>query len=120
MIEVVTNGTWYQDTAVSQFMPSTGFLKLPINTISTVWFSIIKYLLYIIYDWYKFYTSRKPDLTQIDQSLIGVDTTITPEEIKARSQPLSLDSTTGTITMSANATFGDTELKNAFTKSSYG
>ena len=35
MIDVATNGTWYQDTAVSQFMPSTGYVRLPFNTVLT-------------------------------------------------------------------------------------
>ena len=36
MIEVSTNGTWYQDTAVSQFMPSTGYVRLPFYTVSAI------------------------------------------------------------------------------------
>jgi hypothetical protein len=33
VIEVLTNGSWYQDTAMSQFLPTTGWVVLPFNTI---------------------------------------------------------------------------------------
>ena len=36
LIEVTTNGTWYQDTAMSSIFPTTGFIILPCNTVSTV------------------------------------------------------------------------------------
>jgi hypothetical protein len=36
VIEVLTSGTWYQETAMSQFLPTTGWVVLPFNTISTI------------------------------------------------------------------------------------
>jgi len=35
-IEVLTSDTWYQETAMSQFLPTTGWVVLPFNSISTI------------------------------------------------------------------------------------
>jgi hypothetical protein len=56
-----------------------------------------------------FTPGTNPDLSQVDQTSIGVDTTITPEIIKAKSQPFSTDETGGII-IPANVTFGDSTL----------
>ena len=52
-----------------------------------------------------FTPGENPDLSQIDQSLIGVDPTITPAIIQAQSQPFSLDPNTGTISLKIPTTF---------------
>ena len=36
VIEVLTNGSWYQETAMSQFLPNTGWVVLPFNSVSTI------------------------------------------------------------------------------------
>ena len=36
MIEVATNGEWYQDTGMASILPTTGFIILPFNTLSTI------------------------------------------------------------------------------------
>jgi hypothetical protein len=36
MIEVATNGEWYQDVGMASALPTTGFIILPFQTLSTI------------------------------------------------------------------------------------